>query len=229
MREQREPSTCPPFWTPHAAPGLIGQSFRQSRSPILKRTLVDVCNWPNRFAPLESAAAPVGGEREPVSSLNCRSSEAETVFRQYFTTNVETKCQNRPFQPSRFWLNGPSDRVLAVSRLRLLGSRSRCLAAARAQLRLASQRAKAPAKLRHKGRGQPASALPPRAATVDEDGAPGAGKGRCQRRCLHFQRVLCDPERPGCADTPSFVSRRASLPSPGRVGVSAAPLLLFQG
>lgn len=65
--------------------------------PIVKhnteRTFVDVCKWSNRFAPLESDAAPVGGECETVSSLNCSSSEAETVFRQYFMTNVETKYQ----------------------------------------------------------------------------------------------------------------------------------------
>lgn len=104
-REQREPSTRPPFWTPHAALELIGRRFNQSPSTTLRSTSIDFCNWLNRFAPLESDAAVVGGECETVSSLNCSSSEAETVFRQYFRTNVGNNFQNWYLQVLYFWWN----------------------------------------------------------------------------------------------------------------------------
>lgn len=104
-RENKEPSTCPPFWTPHAALVLIGWRSNQSPSTVLRRIFIDVCHWFNRFAPLESDAAPVGGECETVSSLNCSSSEAETVFRQYFITNVEYNFQNWHLQILYFWWN----------------------------------------------------------------------------------------------------------------------------
>lgn len=50
-----------------------------SRLTTLKKSNIGFCDWPKHLAPLESAAAVVGGECETVSSLNRSSAEAETL------------------------------------------------------------------------------------------------------------------------------------------------------
>lgn len=60
-------STCPRHRAPSSAPHFIGYtfiSFDLSRRTHSGNPNIGFCDWPRRLAPLESAAAVVGGEAE---------------------------------------------------------------------------------------------------------------------------------------------------------------------
>lgn len=82
---ERTKGTCPhvPVAGPPAQRSLslasVATRSDLSRDTTLRSSNVGFCDWSKRLAPLESAAAVVGGECETVSSLNRSRVEAETL------------------------------------------------------------------------------------------------------------------------------------------------------